>query len=621
MSGLGVFLLLLLFSAPNNAQPQQTKPMTTDEILSRVAQALGGIERLRQVENVYQRGKLEVAGLTGTAEEWQTARGQHKQMIDLGEAYKNTVIFDGSRGWVVDRNNQISDLSGVPLEEEIATSYMGSYSFLIPGRLDGSVTSSGEDASGKFYVLQIKPAGGRPLEYYIDKSTFLPARIEVAKREGVTSTYLEDWRDADGIKVPFTYRQVEEDPGNNGVIKVEDVRVNGAIAAQTFAKPASNTRDFRFARGRNSASVPFDRSGNTIFLQARMNNSAPLWFILDTGSGASVIDARRARALKLKTSGKVQATVTGGSTELYFTNGVNFTLPGVKLLNQSVASINFGPELTQLKPNFGGVLGYDFISRFVVEIDYAKKTINLFDPQTYKYDGPGQHVPLTVETIPFAKAVVQMNGESVEGEFEIDTGFDGATLFNRAFVSANKSLQPSKQGPVSSRVGGGQGLKTESVTARIDGLTFGGVEFKNVITHFNMEEVGNATSKETAGLIGHEILRRFKVILDYSRQEMILEPNVHVSEPFEENMSGIELDAVGTRRVSFKVAGVGEGSPAEAADIRKGDTLVAIDGKPASSFSLEDINALFRQDGKEYSLTLRRGSKIVNAKIKTRRHI
>jgi hypothetical protein len=43
------------------------------------------------------------------------------------------------------------------------------------------------------------------------------------------------------------------------------------------------------------------------------------------------------------------------------------------------------------------------------------------------------------------------------------------------------------------------------------------------------------------GLIGEEILRRFKVIFDFSHHRMILEPNSHLKDADEEDMSGIAL--------------------------------------------------------------------------------
>ena len=79
------------------------------------------------------------------------------------------------------------------------------------------------------------------------------------------------------------------------------------------------------------------------------------------------------------------------------------------------------------------------------------------------------------------------------------------------------------------------GHSTRSVRARVESFAFGGFSFRNVVADFPLGEEGSQGDKEVAGLIGNEILRRFKVIFDYSRKEMILEPNVHLSDPFPVN--------------------------------------------------------------------------------------
>src|SRR5689334_17239355 len=79
--GLAILLLLTSVGAVQEA------PLTAETIVSRMAEALGGLERLRQVENIYVHGKVEVAGLSGTVDDWQTAGGQHKQIVDLGDVY------------------------------------------------------------------------------------------------------------------------------------------------------------------------------------------------------------------------------------------------------------------------------------------------------------------------------------------------------------------------------------------------------------------------------------------------------------------------------------------------------------------------------------------------------
>ena len=522
-------LWLVVHAVP--AIPQQ---ISAETILSRMAHALGGLEKLRQVENIYMRGKVEAGGLSGTVDEWQTSRGQHKQIIDLGDVYKQTTIFDGTRGWVIDRNNQVSDLAGVSLEKEILGNYFATFSYLFADRMPGTVTASGEDPTGKDYLIQLKPKDGAEATYAIEKESFLPFSLTVASEGGTSTIYYEDWREVNGIKVPFRYRQTEPDPTNNALVQQQSIQLNTTIAATSFMRPEPATPDYRFTNRRNFSRMRLDRVDNAIFVQARINNSPFLWFILDTGASVTVIDARRARALGLKSAGKVGASGAGGSSEVQFTKGVTFTLPGVKLMNQTVASVPFRNEITRVKRNFGGILGYDFISRFVIEIDFLNKTLTLHDAKNYEYKGAGKRVPITIDGTPFIQAEVKVTGhDPVSGRFEIDTGYDSALMLYRPFVTAHPVLEPVGASDPNTRQG--LGHSTKSVRARLESVAFGGFSFQNVIADFPLGEEGTQGDKNVAGLIGNEILRRFKVIFDYLRHEMILEPNVHLSDPFPTN--------------------------------------------------------------------------------------
>lgn len=82
---MGSLLFVVRSGAVNQPVNQQPTTMTTETLLSRMADALGGAEKLRALENISMHGKVEVAGLSGTVDDWQTARGQHRQVVDLGE--------------------------------------------------------------------------------------------------------------------------------------------------------------------------------------------------------------------------------------------------------------------------------------------------------------------------------------------------------------------------------------------------------------------------------------------------------------------------------------------------------------------------------------------------------
>src|SRR5215217_2207584 len=606
-----------IVSAENN---RQATPMTAETILSRMAEALGGIEKLRQVENIYMRGKVEVAGLSGTVEDWQTSSGRHKQIVDLGDVYKQTTIFDGTRGWVMDRNDQISDLAGVSLEKEILSTYLGSFSYLVSGRLAGNVTVAGEDPAKKYYLLRIKPQGGVATTYFVDKTTFLPFSMETLSKDGTTTTYFEDWRAVNDVKMPFRFRQVEPNASNNALVQQQSIQFNTSIAATNFTRPAPATADFRFTNGQRSSRMPIDRLGNAIFVQARINNSPPLWFVLDTGASATFIDARRARSLGLKSVGNVAASGTGGSVQVKFARGVNFTLPGVKLIDQSVATIPFRKEISGMKPNFGGILGYDFISRFVLEIDYLNKRLTLHDAKSYEYEGPGKHVPITVEGTPFVSADVKVSGhEPIAGRFEIDSGYDGAMTLYQPFVNAHPFLAPPAAGNQSTRQGLGQ--SSTATKARVERFDFGGFSFLDVVSDFSVGEGGSGGDHDVSGLIGNEILSRFKVIFDYSRQEMILEPNAHLTDPFGANVSGLVLELQTKPRRVVKVTDVKEESAAQGAGIQTGDQLIAIDNESTSSLSLEQIEKLLQEQEREFLLTVKRGARVLKIKLKTNKRI
>lgn len=618
---IGVLLFLVSVgpvNEPNRLKQQVTTP-TTETLLSRMTDALGGAEKLRAVENITMHGKVEVAGLSGTVDDWQTARGQHRQVVDLGEAYKQTTIFDGTRGWVVDRNNQISDLAGVSLEKEVLSSYLGSFSYLISGRLSGQVSAAGEDAAKKFYLLRIKPQGGSETTYFIDKQTFLPFSNEVRSKDGTTTTYFEDYREVNGVKMPFRYRQVEPIPSNNALVQQESIQVNTTIAAANFMRPAPATPDFRFTNGQHSARIPIDTVGNAILVQGRLNNSKPLWFVLDTGASATVIDAGRARALGLKSEGNVGASAFGGSAEVQFTKGVNFILPGVRLMNQSVASTAFRKEVSEIKPNFAGILGYDLISRFVMEIDYLHKTLTLYDAKTYEYKGPGKQVPIVVEGTPFVSGEVKTNGhDPASGRFEIDTGYDGALTLYGGFVEAHPELKPDA-GVRNTRQGLGQ--SSENSRSRVERFTLGGFSFADVVTDYATGAEGSEANRDVAGLIGNEIFRRFKVTFDYSRQQMFLEPNTRLSDPFGANVSGLELELQTKPRRTIVVADVMDESAAAEAGIKTGDQLIAIDKQPTTSLSVDQLDKLLQAEEREFLLTIKRGPKVLEIKLKTKKRI
>jgi hypothetical protein len=387
-------------------------------------------------------------------------------------------------------------------------------------------------------------------------------------------------------------------------------------------QPQSGGSDFRFTSGNSALKIPFELYSNVIFIKAQVNKSEPLSFILDTGAAISIIDARRTGELKLKFLDKVKASGTGGSIGGSLIEGATIRLPGAEVFNQRIAAL----PLDSLSPHIGraidGIIGYDFIKQFVIEIDYAAKTINLFAPNSFKYYGSGEIIPITIrDGRPFMPLKIGVVGQDlIEGEFQLDIGSNGAISINKPFVEANKLLQVlSKANAISKDTGVG-GTST-LVNARVKEIRLGRFIIKSLIADLSLESEGENANSSYAGLIGTEVFRRFKVILDYSHLRIILEPNKYFAGSHEADMSGIDLIAEGDNFRVFKIDGVKVNTPAAEAGLHEGDIITSINGRPIENFTLEQINQLFMKAGREYVLSITRGQETFQTKIKLRRLI
>lgn len=301
--------------------------------------------------------------------------------------------------------------------------------------------------------------------------------------------------------------------------------------------------------------------------------------------------------------------------------GVSLALPGVKVFNQTLASLPINDASPLFGKSIGGIIGYDFIKQFIIEVDYDAKVINLSAPASYQYRGSGDLVPIKfINKKPFVNSKLKLEGRNtIEGTFMIDTGSTEAMTVNSPFVRAHqllKSLARTKQANL-----GGLGGAAASVTARVENIQVGRFVISKPLVSFSQAAEGNDALANYAGVLGGEIFRRFTLILDYSRQRIILEPNRHLPEPVEEDMSGIELGADGEDFRTLVVNEVAADSPAAEAGLKEEDELVAVDGRPAAELGLDRVRQMFKREGEEYLLSVRRGGQTLQVKIKTRRLI
>jgi hypothetical protein len=356
---------------------------------------------------------------------------------------------------------------------------------------------------------------------------------------------------------------------------------------------------------RSLATIPFELFFNEIYVRVRVNNSEPLWFVVDSGAGGWIVDRAHATQLGLHLEqDTAQGTGAGSGTyDVSYAKDVTFFLSDFNIPVPLIGVIDLSAHKSQIGREVQGLVGFDFFEKFIVEIDYESKVIRLFDPKTYRYSGVGESIPIIVDQDarnPFFMAEIAVPGAAPRSrKLLIDTGSNDA--LDDSFVAQST-------GPKLEIVGGvGLGKEFKFNVAKVSRLKVGGVSFEDV----------NAGAGGVA-LVGGEILRRFTVIFDFAHNRMILEPNRHLQDAFVFDASGVTLRLV-PESGDFSVHSVMQGSPASEAGLHEGDLIQSIDGLSSEHYTLPLVGSIFCRVGAEHHLTVRRGNQRLEFDIKLRK--
>ncbi|HVO82231.1 MAG TPA: aspartyl protease family protein [Terriglobales bacterium] len=613
-----LFSLFVLFvSLPARAQTP-----TTQSVLDHWAAAIGGREKLQALHGTYSRMHIEIGGIGGTVQTWEATDGKRREETRLGSLVREDTIFDGQDGWSRNAQGKLRPLAGADLEEQVTNAFLASFSQFFTGRRSGRVEYAGEE--GNTWVLRLLPEGGRAVTEYIDKITGLPIKEvqRVEDREQVL--YIEDYRDVDGLKFASRARQVTGGDEKYAVrLTLDEVRLDPPLAAALFTKPPAPAPDVHFPAGAQSVTLPFEYYGNNIWVQVQVNGSASQWFIFDTGAEMSVLNAPRAARLGLKPKGTMEGRGVGEkSIDIGAIENVHLTLGATQLDPRPIMSADLSMVESFTGRPLLGILGYDTLSSYVFEIDYAARHLILHDPRTFRAAGKGAAVPFIFEgQVPIINASVTMPGATpIEGRFMVDTGDSSAVDFNAPFVKKHNliDLLGNNVGPAA---GFGVGGETHQVSGRLTKLTIGPFDLSNPVARFSQDVKGGGANPDQAGLIGGQVLSRFTVTFDYGNQFMYLKPNADLPKPFDRDMSGLVLTAEGPEFHTYRVYKVLDHSPAAEIGIQSGDVLVRLEGKPAADYTLDAIEELFLKPGKQYRLEIEREGKAIPLVLKTRRMI
>jgi hypothetical protein len=364
-----------------------------------------------------------------------------------------------------------------------------------------------------------------------------------------------------------------------------------------------------FPRGARQVRFPFELLANAIFIPVAVNGNSPRLFALDTGSTNSIIASELAAELGIRGGDKFRSSGAGSDSNMASTvQKLDFVLPGgVARSVGGGAAISMAGLWPLIGKRIYGVVGYNVLQPFVVEIDYAGQSITLHDPAAYRYQGSGTTLPARMYGAydPQVEGELVVPGQApIPVRFTIDTGA-GGTIVASPVVDKSHLLDAVGRS-VSTQDKGVGGAEPTEVLARLSAFRIGPHVIANPVVALSRDKVGSLANEAISVNLGGNVLRRFRVIIDYPNRRVTLEPNRHFSQRFEGDASGLLLAAKGADFRSFVVEGIIPDSPASEQGLRAGDVIAAINGRPVKTYALWQFEDELKKPGAVARLTVQR---------------
>ena len=232
-------------AAPAQARSEpkaDDKLPAAEEVFDRYLKALGGEAVLDKFKSRVTRGTVEISpmGVKGTFETSQRAPDRTVTTLEIVGLGTIRQGFDGTVGWAKDPFTGLRDMKG----GELAATQRGA--LLNPAgwrKAYKSMKVTGRSKVGErdAYVVEGAHAGVTPDKLYFDAQTGLLLRMDavIDSPQGriISETTFDDYREVDGVKVPYTSRASLG--AATVVLKVEEVKHDAALEDKIFAKPAS----------------------------------------------------------------------------------------------------------------------------------------------------------------------------------------------------------------------------------------------------------------------------------------------------------------------------------------------------------------------------------------------
>ncbi len=587
MSRIVSFLALLALCALAHAN-------AADDVLSRYKAATGG-ERWNTLRSWHGEGTLRAGGLSGEFRQTvDVLTGRSVDSYELGPMSGGDG-YDGKFSWTRDPGGEIATQDTPEALRRAATqAWLDAHAFWFPQRAKavlGDVQS--RDLDGKhFHVIEATPDGGDAVTLWFATDTGLLARVEQRAGQDTAVTTFDDYRDVQGLKLPF--RSVTDpidaagrtDPRRRSEVTFDRIATNVATPDDLFAMPAM-VATTRIDDASGVTRIPFDLVNNHIYVDGSVDGKKAR-FLVDTG-GVNLLTPDAARKFGIVGEGKLAAGGVGSErADLAMAHGKQIRV-GTAVLDKPVFYIiDLGKLASVEGATADGLVGYEMFRRFVVEIDYAKKQLTLTDPA--RFAPPSYAKPLAFaldDRIPIVAGTL----DGVPLRMSVDTGSRSSLTLHAPFAREHGLVEKYHAAP-ESVLGWGVGGPSRERAARLGTLRLGDYSVAGIAAEIFTGDKGSFANPDIGGNLGGGVLRRFTVTFDYANRKMYLRPNADFAKADAFDRSGLW---VLWESGALLVADVAPLSAAARAGLHENDRITSIDGKTVDAGSIVEWRRKFRE--------------------------
>lgn len=432
-------------------------------------------------------------------------------------------------------------------------------------------------------------------------------------------------------------------------------RIAALLIALFFSATAA-AQGFKFENpDRKKIAIPFQFINNLIIIPVELNGTK-LNFLLDTGVDETILfslDDQDAISLNSVERIKLKGLGANNAVEGLKSAHNKMAFPGYSDNDHDIYIVldqNFNFSASIGIP-VNGILGYHFFRNNLVEINYDSHRVIVHNDTPKirkKIESRFQEFEISIdEKKPYSMAEIDISGKPFSGKLLIDSGStDAVWLFQG---QADKVKLPELH--FEDFLGRGLSGDIQGERGRIAKFTFHTFAFEKTLAAFpdSVATKNINLAKGRIGSVGGEILKRFDVVFDYKNGKIFLRKSNHFDQPFNYNMSGIEVHHEGMSWVQeqvtvnpsktsaqqeiavlpgaftykfelkpiFSISNIRKGSPAEISGLKKGDILTSINGIACHRMSLQEINNILKsEEGKTIQVHVER--KGVRLKFKFR---